>query len=81
MEIYGLLTLFKYILIGAGAFGIILLIMGLSRREVELVRRAVYLIVIAIVIYVCSYFIAQKAEQQVMEFVPEYFEEDQSGYY
>lgn len=79
MEIYGLLTLFKYLLIGAGVFGVILLIVGLSKREVELIKRAVYLIVIAVVVYVCSYFISQKAEQQAMQYIPEYYQEELEG--
>lgn len=81
MEIYGLLTLFKYILFAAGLFGVILLLVALQKREVELVKRAVYLIVIAVVIYVCSFFISRKAEQQAMQYIPEYYQEEAGGEY
>lgn len=80
MDIFSILTLLKYILIGVGIIGVILLIVGLQRGNPETVRRGAYLLIIAIVASVCSYFIVEKTEQHIQEYVPEYMMEE-SGYY
>lgn len=79
MDIFSLLDLLKYILIGVGIIGVILVVVGLQRGNPETARRGAYLIIIAIVMTICSYLIVRKTEQHIQEYVPEYIEE--SGYY
>ncbi len=75
MDIFSLIDLLKYIMIGLAVLGVIVIIVGLSKSDTETIKRGAYLIVIAIVAYICSYFLVRKAEQRMNEFIPEYYEE------
>ncbi len=76
MDILGIATLLKYIIIGLAVLGGIVVLVGLVKSELELIKRGAYLIVIAIVAYICSYFIVQKTEQRINDYyMPENYEE------
>lgn len=79
MDILSFTTLFKFILIGVGILGVIVLLMGLIKTERELIQRGVYLIIISVVLTLTSFFILRKTEERAMEYVPTYFEETDYG--
>lgn len=66
-------SLVKYILIGIGVIGFIVLLMGLIKREGELVKRAVYLIVAAIALYIAGSFVLRKTEEKAMNYAIEQY--------
>lgn len=82
MDILGIATLLRYIIIGLAVLGGIVILVGLVKSELELIKRGTYLIVIAIVAYICSYFIVQKTEQRINDYyiMPENYEEQYNGF-
>jgi len=79
MDIFSLISLLQYLLIGIGILGVIILFVGLQKGNPETIRRGAYLIIIAIVVSICSYLVARKTEEHIQDYVPDYIEE--SGYY
>lgn len=80
MDILSLATLIKYILIGVGFLGFIVLLIGLIKTERELIQRGVYLIIISVALIVTSFFVLRKTEERAMEYIPEYYEEMEQQY-
>lgn len=56
-HILDLIELIKYILIGVGGVGAIMLIAGLYRRNSTFITRGGYMLIMAIILWVCGYFI------------------------
>ena len=76
MDIFSTVTLFKYILIGIGVIGIIVILFGLIKSEAELAKRGVYLLIISIVLSITAYFMVKKTEQRVEQRMMEYYENE-----
>lgn len=74
MDILHTTSLVKFIIALIGIIGIITLITALIKGNTELIRRAVYLIIIAVVMYICGYFFVRKTEQRVVESYYELYE-------
>lgn len=74
MDILHITSLVKFIIALIGVIGIIMLITALVKGNTELIRRAAYLIIIAVVMYVCGYFFVRKTEQRVVESYYELYE-------
>ncbi len=56
-QILELIPIAKYITIGLGIVGVILLLFGVYRSERPLIARGGYIIVLAITLWICGYFI------------------------
>ena len=75
-QVFQFVSIIRYIIIGIGVLGIIILIMGLYRGDNKLKMRGVYFIVLAVVLAVCGYFIynatADRADQIMQESIMMY---------
>lgn len=58
-QILDIIGTIKYILMGLGIIGGIILIAGLYRRERALITRGGYILIMAIVLWVCGHFILE----------------------
>jgi len=69
--ILDIVTIGKYILAIIGIIGVFLLLTGLIKSRRELITRGSYLIILAIVLGICGYFIynatLDKAEHKIYE--------------
>jgi len=68
-QLLDLIGIVKYILIGIAIIGVIMLLVGFFRRENTLLTRGGYMLVMAVILWVCGYFIleatADRAQQKI----------------
>lgn len=56
-QVFQFISIIRYIIIGIGVLGIIILIMGLYRGDNKLKMRGAYFFVLSVVLAVCGYLI------------------------
>jgi len=56
-QILDFIEIIKYILIGVGIIGAITLIAGLYRQERSLITKGGYILIMAVILWVCGHFI------------------------
>lgn len=66
-ELYDLIEIAKIVILGIGGIGLVLLLIGIYKKRREFMTRGGYLLVLAIVLWVCGYFILTTSKKRAYE--------------
>jgi len=66
-QLYHIVFIGKYILIGLGIIGFILLLVGIYRKDKNYMTRGGYIIILSIVLGICGYFIFSSTKDKAYQ--------------
>lgn len=75
MDIIEILNLAKYLVWGLGGIGVIVLIIGLYSTNRDMIQRGAMLVIAAVIMLVCGYFITQATVKRASQYIiKEYYD-------